>query len=156
MVHFVKVFSLAVALGLSLLPGHHQPAAGTSPAPSHQLSIGVVEGPQPAVTLDGTTSRTWTAVQARLQAEIDAENLSARAEAQEAADAVAKWGARDEYLRFENSTRQKNANGVGAFEFIDDACEGRGGFENGSYLDAHTRESPYFDAQAPGILPVHG
>ena len=89
MFQFFKVFSLAIALGLSLVPGHHQPAA-----PSRAVNLDpslLSERPEVRdLKLDGQSSRQWTAVQAALQAEIDAEKAR---EAAAAAAAAARQSA---------------------------------------------------------------
>jgi soluble lytic murein transglycosylase-like protein len=84
---FFKVFSLAVALGLSLIPGHHQPAPSSRTV--HLDPSLLSERPElRSLKLDGQSSERWTAVQAALQAEIDAEKAREAAAAAAAAAAA--------------------------------------------------------------------
>ena len=82
LVQFVKVFSLVLVFGLSMIPlkGHEANRAKAAPAPR---ADSVVAPSAAAMKLDGQTSVTWTAVQRAWQAEYDA------ARAKEAADAAA-------------------------------------------------------------------
>ena len=84
MVQIVKVFSLVLFFGLSLLPlkGHDGSQSKKAPAPSAVNSV-VEPGSPGALKLDDRTSAGWTAIQRAWQAEYDA------AQAKEAADAAA-------------------------------------------------------------------
>jgi soluble lytic murein transglycosylase-like protein len=85
LVQIVKVFSLVLVFGLSLVP-LRGPAANRVKAPAPvPAPVKAVAATQPAVALklDGQTSSSWTAIQKKLQAEYDAE------QAKELADAAA-------------------------------------------------------------------
>ena len=84
MVQIVKVFSLALVFGLSLLPLKGHLANPAKPAPAPTAADSVVEAPSTtALRLDGQTTVNWTALEKAWQAEYDA------AQAKEAADAAA-------------------------------------------------------------------
>jgi soluble lytic murein transglycosylase-like protein len=85
LVQIVKVFSLVLVFGLSIIPLKGQLFANRAHAvPAKNAALSVVEPPSAsAIRLDDRTSVDWEALQKALQAEYDAE------QAKEAADAAA-------------------------------------------------------------------
>ena len=87
--HIVKVFSVVLVFGLSLIPfkGHvaarPAPPAPSSAAVSAAVSAVIVTPSTTSLKLDGQTASNWAALQRAWQAEFDA------AQAKEAADADA-------------------------------------------------------------------
>lgn len=83
--HIVKVFSLVLVFGLSLIPlKGHVAARPAPPAPSRAAdSSATVEASTASLKMDGQTAPNWAALQRAWQAEFDA------AQAKEAADAAA-------------------------------------------------------------------
>jgi len=83
--HIVKVFSVVLVFGLSLIPFKgHVAARPAPPAPSSAAVSAVIVTPSTtSLKLDGQTASNWAALQRAWQAEFDA------AQAKEAADADA-------------------------------------------------------------------
>jgi len=79
----VKAISLAISLGLSLVPGHQAPSLHRVSATVLSASMAAEQPQVRAVKLDGESVAGWTAAEAALEAEIAAE------QAREAAAAAA-------------------------------------------------------------------
>ena len=88
LVQIVKVFSLVLVFGLSLVPlkGH---GVSHVKAPTPVPANAIAEPPAAALKLDGQSSASWTAIQKALQAEYDAEQAKELADAAAAAAAEA-------------------------------------------------------------------